>query len=76
MSWPARGYSAVTDVLKVRRSHAPAAWAGVSRRESSPDRRTGKQQVNTLPRFARNAYNAFTLAAIVDEYPITSVWKT
>lgn len=23
-----------------------------------------------------NAYNAFTLAAIVDEYPITSVWKT
>jgi len=23
-----------------------------------------------------NAYNAFTLAAIADEYPITSVWKT
>ncbi|HXR24030.1 MAG TPA: DUF547 domain-containing protein, partial [Candidatus Binataceae bacterium] len=23
-----------------------------------------------------NAYNAFTLHAIIDEYPITSVWKT
>jgi hypothetical protein len=23
-----------------------------------------------------NAYNAFTLHAIMDEYPITSVWKT
>ena len=49
-----------------------AGFAAVSP-DSAPSAFTGEEDQLA---YWLNAYNAFTLHAIVDEYPITSVWKT